>query len=135
VRSATAFFQPTLPQAVLADFIRDEHFSRHIRRMRIVCGERRAALVEELRRELGSELEILGDEAGMYLTAALTRRVDDRAIAGRAAEKGLWVAPLSEAYAGEARRAGLILGYGGSDLGQIRAGVAALRRILETPER
>jgi len=135
VRSATAFFQPTLPQAVLADFIREEQFSRHIRRIRIVCRERRAALVEEIRRELAGELEIVGDEAGMYLTATLERRGDDRAIALRAAEEGLWVAPLSDAYEGETRRAGLILGYGGSDVGQIRKGVAALRRVIESVER
>jgi GntR family transcriptional regulator/MocR family aminotransferase len=102
--------------------------------MRVVCGERRAALAGEIRRELGGELEILGDEAGMYLTAALKRRDDDRAIALRAADEGLWVAPLSEAYSGESRRAGLILGYGGSDVDRIRTGVAVLRRIIDSVE-
>ncbi|HWC65846.1 MAG TPA: PLP-dependent aminotransferase family protein [Thermoanaerobaculia bacterium] len=131
VRPTMDFYSPIFAQAVLADFLREEHFARHVRRMRIVCRERRAALAAALGRELGGELSVLGDEAGMYLTAELSERRDDRAIALRAADDGLWTAPLSEAYAGEPRRSGLILGYGGTPAERIDAAVARLRRALE----
>jgi GntR family transcriptional regulator / MocR family aminotransferase len=36
---------PTLDQAVLADFIGEGHFARHLRRMRLVCRERLEAFV------------------------------------------------------------------------------------------
>ena len=129
VRRAMDVFSPTFPQAVLADFIREGHFARHIRRMRLLCRERRAALVEGIEKELG-ELSILGDPAGMYLSAALPRGYRDRDVAARAAREELWTAPLSDCYLGRAKRQGLILGYGGVSVREIRAGVTRLRRVL-----
>jgi GntR family transcriptional regulator/MocR family aminotransferase len=103
--------------------------------MRVVCRERRAALVDALERELGDRVTVSGDDAGMYLTVIFRRRVDDRAIALRAAAERLWAAPLSEAYAGESPRHGLILGYGGTAVERIPAAVARLRRVIEQTAR
>src|ERR1043166_9239576 len=64
-------------QAVMADFIREGHFSRHIRRMRPIYANRRRLLVTELG-DLGT---ITGDEAGMHLTLFLPDDVDDQAVA------------------------------------------------------
>jgi GntR family transcriptional regulator / MocR family aminotransferase len=136
VRRATDKFSPTLAQAALTDFIEEGHFARHVRRTRVVCGERRTALVQALdalRRELGSGLEILGDPAGMFLTVALSGPRRDRDIALRAAWQRLWVAPLSERYIGRAARQGLLLGYGGTNADAIADGVRRLRDVLETP--
>src|SRR5258707_2557363 len=49
VRDALDIFSPTLYQAVLADFIREGHFARHIRRMRMLYMERRRTLVNAIR--------------------------------------------------------------------------------------
>src|SRR3989442_9104247 len=98
VRRATDKFSPTFPQAVMADFIEEGHFARHVRRVRVVCGQRRTALVEAIRTELGPTVQLLGDPAGMYLTVALSGRFRDREIALRAARQHLWAAPLSERY-------------------------------------
>ena len=131
VRRAMDVFSPTFPQAVLADFIREGHFARHIRRVRLLCRERRVALVEGLGRELPA-LEVLGDRAGMFLSAALPRGFHDREISTRAAGEELWAAPLSDCYLGKARRQGLILGYGGVSVPKIRAGVGRLRRVIDS---
>ncbi len=131
VRRAMDVFSPTFHQAVLADFIREGHFARHIRRVRLLCRERRGALVEGLGRELPA-LEVLGDRAGMYLSAALPRGFRDRAISARSADEGLWAAPMSDCYLGRARRQGLILGYGGVSIPEIRAGVGRLRRVIDS---
>jgi GntR family transcriptional regulator/MocR family aminotransferase len=135
VRRAMDTFSPPFLQAVLTDFIREGHFARHIRRTRVLCGERRAAMAEALRTELGDALQIRGDDAGMYLAATLGRGLRDRDIAERAAREGLWVAPLSEAYIGRTSRQGLMLGYGGSTVGEIGAGVARLRDIVQAAQR
>ena len=50
----------------------------------------------------------------------------------RAAEEGLRIAPLSECYLGEARRHGLILGYGGTSVEEIEAGVRTLRGVVRS---
>ena len=134
VRRGTDMFSPTLHQAALADFVREGHFARHIRRIRLVCRERRTALVEAIGRELADELRVVGDEAGMYLTALLRGSIDDREIAARAAERGLGVPPLSECYV-ESAVSGLILGYGGTPAEKIDAAVVGLRRVIEAVSR
>lgn len=132
MRRATDVFSPTFPQAVLTDFIREGHFARHIRRMRLLCRERRSALVGALEHELPRELRVLGDEAGMYLAAAFPEGWRDREIAIRAAERGLWTAPLSDAYLGKARRPGLILGYGSTPAEEIAPCVRRLAEVIHS---
>jgi GntR family transcriptional regulator/MocR family aminotransferase len=84
VRDATDIFPATFTQAVMADFVREGHFARHLRRTRALYRERRAALVDGLREELGGVLEPVGDPAGMHLVACLPKGVDDRGPSARA---------------------------------------------------
>ena len=76
VRDATDIFPPTFAQAVAADFIREGHFARHLRRTRALYRERRRALVDAIRSQLGEQLEVRGDEAGMHLVATLSRAAE-----------------------------------------------------------
>src|SRR5262249_48247283 len=111
-------------------FIREGHFDRHIRRTRALCRERRTTLVAALERELDSALRVLGDAAGMYLTAALPDFVDDLAIGLRAGSIGVKALPLSSFYPGRPRRRGLVFGYGGVSVAEIEEGVARLAPIV-----
>jgi GntR family transcriptional regulator/MocR family aminotransferase len=103
---------PQLYQAVLTDFITEGHFARHIRRMRLLYGERRTALVDSIRKQCGSLLEIHGSEAGMHLAVTLAKGFRDLELANRAAQDKLWLAPLSPAYLTTSARQGFILGFG-----------------------
>jgi GntR family transcriptional regulator / MocR family aminotransferase len=122
---------PTLHQAVLADFIGEGHFARHIRRMRSVYGERRSALIENLRQRLGSLVEITGAEAGMHLSAIL-KGISDRELAARGAGRNLWLVPLSPFYRGKAARHGFVLGFGSSSVQEIPAAVHSLCTLLNS---
>ena len=126
-RDAADVFSATLYQAVLTDFIREGHFARHIRRMRMLYMERRRMLSEEIRSEMAGRLEVIGGEAGMHLAALLARGSDDVAISKRAARSGISATPLSTCYMRPPARGGLILGYGGTNAREIRAGVRKLR--------
>ena len=130
VRRAMDLGPPTFHQDVLADFIAEGHFARHIRRMRVLYGERRSALVASLRKELGSAVGILGSEAGMYLTVTLEDGSRDIEVAERAARQNLWTWPLSRSYAGEAARQGFILGFGSTAAEDIPRAVRKLRTLL-----
>ena len=68
-----------LEQAALADFLREGHFERHVRRMRRLYGRRRHALTAALEKHLGNEVTVLSDTAGMFLMV--------RFASGRAAEQ------------------------------------------------
>ncbi len=119
----------TFHQTVLADFIREGHFSRHIRRMRLIYGERRSALIESLRSNLGEAAEVAGAEAGMHLSA-IVKGISDREVAQRAASQGLSLTPLSPFYASEPPQQGFILGFSNTSVEEIPAAVRRLRLAL-----
>jgi len=121
---------PTIEQAVLADFIREGHFARHIRRMRVLYAERQAALVEAARRELAGLLDVRPAEAGMHLVGWLPAGIDDVTAAQRAAAHGVDVQPLSLYSLEGIQRAGLLLGYAAVDTREIRDAVQRLAKAL-----
>lgn len=128
VRRAIDFSSPTFLQAVLADFIAEGHFARHLRRTRALYRERRSALVEALARELGGALEVHGGSAGLHLATTFVEDRDDVAVAERAFALGLRTPPLSQCYIGRTRRRGLVLGYGGVGVEAMPEAVRTLGR-------
>jgi len=130
VRRAMDLCPPHLSQAVLTDFMDQGHYARHIRKTRLLYGERRSALVAAIGKEFGGRLEILGGEAGMHLTVALPPGLRDREISERAAAERLWLWPLSSAYMGKAARQGFILGFGSTQAADMPKAVRRLRDVL-----
>ena len=130
VRRAMDLAPPTFYQDVLADFIAEGHFARHIRRMRLLYRERRTALVESIGKELGSRVRIVGSEAGMYLTVTLEDGNRDHEVAERAARQNLWTWPLSPSYLGDGAHQGFILGFGSTAVAEIPRAVRKLRNLL-----
>ena len=119
-------------QVVLHDFIREGHYARHLRRMRVVYGERRRTLVGALERELGDTVLIGGDRAGLHVVVLLPPGARDRDVALAAAERGLAVTPLSSCYATRAgaNRPGLLVGYGVTSTRELPDAVRRLAHVL-----
>lgn len=113
-RRAIDLFPPTLYQLALTDFLREGHFARHLRRMRIVYRQRHDALVEAIERRLDGLLTIVNADAGMHLAAWLPPEIDDRAVVRCAASRGIDCIALSSCYAGKSPKSGLVLGFGGT---------------------
>ena len=131
-RDAADIFSSTLYQAVLTDFIREGHFARHIRRMRMLYMDRRRELVKAIHLEMGDTLEVIGAEAGMHLVARLPHGTSDVAVSRQAALRGISAIPLSSCYVIAPKRGGLILGYGGANLQQIHDGIRKLAMSVST---
>lgn len=119
-----------LDQAVLADFIEEGHFARHLRRMRTLYGERQVVLVQRLRRELGGELEVICAEAGLHLVGWLPPGTDDSRISQAALRQGVETAPVSGYAMQPLARGGLVLGYAMLNEQEIYTGVERLRRAI-----
>jgi GntR family transcriptional regulator / MocR family aminotransferase len=132
VRQAMDVCPPHLYQAVLDDFIGEGHLARHIRRTRVVYSERRNILVDAIRREFGTKVEVLGAEAGMHLVATLPKGLRDRSVSKRAALQDLWLWPLSGCYLEKAVLQGFILGFGSTPPREIPKAVARLRAVIES---
>lgn len=62
-------FSPALPQMVLADFIEEGHLEKHISKMRGIYGQKRQLLITHLQEKFGDKATIIGENAGLHLTA------------------------------------------------------------------
>ena len=119
----------TLPQAALADFIREGHLGTHLRHMRTVYEERRQALIDAVA-GLGGKLTLGPIDGGMHACAYLPPGSDDVALALAARKIGIELRPLSLSYRGTARP-GFILGFAPARPAEIRGAVERLARLLE----
>jgi GntR family transcriptional regulator/MocR family aminotransferase len=103
---------PLFGQAVVADFIAEGHFARHIRRMRTLYEQRRAALANALAEVFRDRLTVELQAGGMHLIGRTAPVEDDVDIVARARAHGLAPAALSRWYADRRRsEQGLLLSF------------------------
>ena len=121
---------PVLQQAVLADFIQEGHFERHLRRMRLLYAERQAVLVEAAERHLRGLIDIQACDSGLHVIGWLAPHLDEQSAARNAAAHDVDVWPLSLHTIHPYPKPGLILGYAPVTAGQIRAGTRRLAEAL-----
>jgi GntR family transcriptional regulator/MocR family aminotransferase len=120
---------PGASQEVLARFIADGHLLRHLRHMRELYQQRQGVLIETLRKASGGALSLTPAAQGMHLVHEVGERVDDTRLSRRAAEAGLYLAPLS-LYGVEARRRGWVFGYAGFDEAALRRAAKVMGQLL-----
>ena len=126
---------PIVPQAVLADFIQEGHFARHIRRTRDAYGERRIAMLEALDSRMRGILACGPSDAGLDLCVGIVNGLGEEEAVARASAAGVDVRSLSyyvNPAAGPdcAVPPGMLLGFSAFTPAQIRAGVRRLEQAL-----
>ncbi len=102
---------PHLMQIIVAAFIAEGHFARHIQRMRKLYAERRTATSAGLERVLGKHMRIESQPGGMHLILRLRRRQSDRRLVARMREEGLYAEALSDWTVGASQGSALFLGF------------------------
>ncbi|UFX49316.1 hypothetical protein HAP47_0005465 [Bradyrhizobium sp. 41S5] len=80
---------------MVAAFMAEGQFSRHLKRMRKLYAARRAALVDALEAEFGEEIAIALKPGGMHLVVQFTAGVRDVALAELAKAAGFGAEALS----------------------------------------
>jgi GntR family transcriptional regulator/MocR family aminotransferase len=131
--SSSTHHPPLMEQAILADFIQEGHFARHIRRMRELYAERLAAFLEAAHLRLGGLLEIPSVEAGLQTVGWLNGKLNAEQAASAAAKHDVEVVPLSR-YSRARKSKGLLLGFAAVDVPELGNGVERLARALEQAE-
>jgi GntR family transcriptional regulator/MocR family aminotransferase len=116
---------PLLEQAVLADFIAEGHFARHVRHMRELYAERQQTFVTLAERLVGGLLHVPPLPAGMQLIGWLPSGVSDVVVSREARARGVLVEPLSRHRVLPSEQQGLVLGY-------VPFRPSEVRRALET---
>lgn len=97
-------------QAIVADFILEGHFVRHLRRMRRLYKAKWTHFVEVLQWSLPKQARLIGYSAGMHLVVEMPG-VDDRKILNQMNESGFGGECLSACYSNKATKRGMILGF------------------------
>lgn len=134
-RRAADQHPPVLDQAVLADFIREGHFTRHLRRMRTAYRERLDALAGALARHCGGALRLRPVRTGLHAIADLDG-VNAGRVAREAAARGVEVTPVA-VYCANPKSApnSLVLGFAAVPPDVLREGVRRLAAAIEAARR
>lgn len=102
---------PLLPQKILAQFLSEGHFYRHIKRMRLLYQQRRRMMLEAIETSFPGLFEFELTDGGMHIVAFLQRGIEDTALAALWTQHELYVRPLSSWYVQTQKRNGLVIGY------------------------
>ena len=121
---------PVIEQAVLADFIQEGHFARHVRNMRHLYQERQQRFVALARQEVGDLLRVEAAPAGMRLLGWLPPEIRDVDVVAEAARRGIELLPLSRFCLIRPRRNALIIGYAPFTAPETERGLRALAQCM-----
>jgi len=137
VRAKTVMDRHTaiVPQMVLADFMAEGHFGRHIKRTREAYGERRAALLDGIAAHLDDQLSCGPSDAGLDLCVHFRQPQDEARVMRDAADHGILLRGLNY-YANRmatpacAFAPGLLLGFSALTPAQIVQGLKTIGPVL-----
>jgi GntR family transcriptional regulator / MocR family aminotransferase len=121
---------PAIEQLAFADFLRRGEYDRHLRHLRIVFSQRRAAFAAAFDRAL-PDARVRDAAAGLNMLIELPSVEQEQAAFRRASSRGIKVETLSRhTLPGYKGPAGLLIGVGGLPDGAIPYVVADLARAL-----
>lgn len=128
---------PALEQYVLAKFIADGSFERHLSRMRRIYRRRRDAIIEELS-SLGDRVEILGAQAGVHLLVRLKGGLREDEVIASADRLGIRLSGMSELLfpgtAQDGEESAIIVNFAGVDETGLREAIRMLKNELGSAE-
>lgn len=119
-------------QSALADFMRDGHFSAHIRKMRREYQCRRDALITLFAQAFNGCVQLKGTSAGLHLLVQLPEGTDNLAIEKQANQYGIAVRSIKHYdYHHGLKLSALILGFGHTDLAEIDKAGNILIKVIQ----
>jgi GntR family transcriptional regulator/MocR family aminotransferase len=124
---------PSVEQAALATFIQSRQYEKHLRKSVKELMSRRNAVVEGLQRLAGDQIEIGPHQAGMHFAVWFKHMAFDRldAFIARAKSLGLGLHPIHPYYRARPPRPGLLIGYAGLSVHQLKTAVDLFVRCLQ----
>ncbi|WP_447651252.1 MocR-like pyridoxine biosynthesis transcription factor PdxR [Pseudomonas abietaniphila] len=102
---------PELTQAIVATFLTEGHFARHIQRMRKLYAQRREDTVRGLKKALGEGFRIDAQPGGMHLILRLPEDKSDTELVIRLRQAGIYAEALTGWSIQNATGPALLLGF------------------------
>ncbi|WP_316839068.1 PLP-dependent aminotransferase family protein [Pedobacter gandavensis] len=121
---------PVIDQAILTSFILEGHYTRHLRRMRLIYRKAQEELVALLRSELGDYLRVTTADAGMHLVAWLLNGQDAITVAHKARANGIYIYAVDELSISFKHPSALIIGFTGFSRKMMEEAVIKFKQAL-----
>jgi GntR family transcriptional regulator/MocR family aminotransferase len=118
-------------QSAVAGFITGGHLARHVRKMRVIYGQRRDALRKCLEEDLGKWLHPIPSHYGLHIAAIANSSMDLERVTQALLRQNVKIHTLRRYFAGQESWKGLIFGYGTVEVSAIQKGVNLLRKALK----
>ena len=105
-------------QFILADFIKNGYFEKHINRMRLFYARKRRALIDAVKNSRLKDIsEIMESDSGLHFLLKIDTEKTDADFSAQLQEKGIHVEFLSEFYHDKSNREHLmIINYSNFDV-------------------
>ncbi len=132
-RKNCSFYSTTvsrIDQKILEEFIKGGYFERHLNKMRKRYRDKHDYLLELLK-PFQKQFKITGENAGLHLLLTGLHGSSEQELIASAREQGVSVYGLSENLVESSEKSTestVILGYGGLEEEQIKAGIEALKK-------
>jgi len=120
---------PMLTQAVVADFINEGHFIRHLRRMRLLYQDKWQHLSTLLNDELSDYVKPIAQSAGMHLAIEIPN-INDEILKQNFKEAGYGSSSLSSYFIDKPTMSGLVLGFANTTDEQQEKGIRTLKLLI-----
>ncbi len=130
--SLTCRHAPIFAQAVLAEFIAEGHFARHLRHMRLLYGERAACFAQTCAQHLAGLLNVMPITTGLDATAILPRDADDSTVARLLVQGGIEARAVSFYRLHQPAPPALVMGFSAFSTEEITRGVKHMQPLLES---
>lgn len=125
-----SFYSATVPrfdQHILANFMRDGYFSKHLNRMRKIYRKKHDKLTNIFKTNY-PDVTITGDQAGMHILISVPVSNNEDQLKKTASQNGIAIYPVSDYLLGpiDYQHPTFLLGFGGIPLEQIETGIHQL---------
>lgn len=130
VLSFTGQHPSLILQAALSEFMQKGHFSRHLKKMRKLYANRRAAFLRNVDGCLKNWLDPIDGRTGIQIACTSRQPLDDFTITQTALASGLSIAPLSKYGLHKPAQSGFVLGYAAVSEMKARDALSAFQEII-----
>lgn len=123
---------PRFDQIILASFMRDGYFAKHLNKMRKIYKKKHDLVIQTIEHFYPS-VKISGEEAGMHIVIHLKSDISSAELVKIAKSKGINLTSLTAYVHGNTneRTTSFILGFGGLKLNQIEEAIHTLMAVIK----
>ncbi|WP_107948494.1 PLP-dependent aminotransferase family protein [Lysinibacillus parviboronicapiens] len=118
-------------QLILADFIEQGLFEKHLAKMRTIYRKKQLALLAAISTHFSDDFQVIGEKSGLHIILKLPQWLSEDEGLRRAQVAGINVYPCSTSFLHPSKNNMVIIGYGGLSIAQIEEGIALLATVWQ----